>query len=71
METRNNLELFTKLPADLVKYILPFDNRFIVRNNQIKNINKIAKDDYRYEILQIHIPNKKSNGCKVFWITIT
>jgi hypothetical protein len=73
---------------------------FIVRNNQIKNINKIAKDDYRYEILQIHIsdkktdidqafqalvedddndivsyimplriPNKTSNGCKVFWIT--
>lgn len=47
-----------KLPLDIIKYILSFDKRFIIRNNKILIINKINKKDYRYNILY-NISEKK------------
>jgi hypothetical protein len=41
--------IFSKLPPDIIKYILIFDKRFIIRYGEIVSI--IPKDDYRYNLL--------------------
>jgi hypothetical protein len=46
------------LPSDIIKHILTFDRRFIVRNGQILTINSISKTDERYNIL-LTIPMKE------------
>jgi hypothetical protein len=45
------LQQMDLLPFDIIKHILTFDCRFIVRNGQILTINPIAKTDERYNIL--------------------
>ena len=46
------------LPLDIVKYLLPFDKRFVLRKGKLININRISKQDERYEILS-KIPMKE------------
>ena len=42
--------IFSKLPTDIIKYILSnFDKHFIMRNGELISI--IPKDDYRYNLL--------------------
>jgi hypothetical protein len=41
--------IFCKLPNDIKKYILLYDEHFIVRNGKIISI--IPKTDYRYKLL--------------------
>lgn len=56
--------LFSNLPYDIIKYILLYDNHFILRNNKIICINKISKNDNRYkklkDIPKIYQMNEKS-----------
>ena len=40
-----------KLPIEIVKYIITYDKRFIIRKGKIIQINKIDKNDKRYNIL--------------------
>jgi hypothetical protein len=44
------MEVFKKLPLDVVKYCLTFDNRFKIRKGEI--IQRIPKDDPRYQLLK-------------------
>lgn len=40
---------FSKLPNDIIKYILVFDEHFTIRNGELVSI--ISKNDYRYKLL--------------------
>ena len=44
--------IFEKLPENIVKYILPYDRRFVLKNSHIKLINIILQNDFRYTILK-------------------
>jgi len=48
----------SKLPLDIVKNILSYDYRFIIRNGEIIVIEKISKHGTRYILLR-NIPIKK------------
>jgi predicted RNA-binding protein associated with RNAse of E/G family len=39
------------LPIEIVKYIISYDKRFIIRNGEILKINQIDKNDKRYNML--------------------
>ena len=41
--------IFCKLPLDIIKYILLYDEHFIIRKGGIVSI--IPKTDYRYTLL--------------------
>jgi hypothetical protein len=41
--------LFSKLPYNIIKYIITFNDQFIIRNGELVSV--IAKTDYRYKIL--------------------
>ena len=40
---------FSKLPNDIIKYILVFNEHFTIRNGELVSI--ISKNDYRYKLL--------------------
>lgn len=44
-----NMFIFSNLPEDIIKYILLYDEHFIMRNGEIISI--IPKTDYRYNLL--------------------
>ena len=44
--------IISLLPDDILWNILSFDERFVFRNKKWMLISKIAKDDFRYSILQ-------------------
>ena len=48
------------LPLEIVKHILQYDERFVIRYGKIIQINKIKKDDERYNIL-LKLPKKVKN----------
>jgi hypothetical protein len=50
MEPRRPRHDFGNLPMDVVKYILLFDERFILRKGELVSI--IPKTDYRYRMLE-------------------
>ena len=41
--------IFSKLPNDIINYILGFDEHFTIRNGELVSI--ISKNDYRYKLL--------------------
>lgn len=41
--------IFSKLPNDIINYILGFNERFTIRNGELVSI--ISKNDYRYKLL--------------------
>jgi hypothetical protein len=43
------MKIFSQLPLDIIKYILIFDEHFIIRNGKLISI--IQKKDYRYDLL--------------------
>jgi len=47
-----------KLPMDIVKYILQYDKRFVIRKGEILQINRIPNIDEIYSILY-SIPEKE------------
>lgn len=49
MQEKNTF-LFSKLPRDVIYYLLLFDEHFIMRNGEIVSI--IPKTDYRYRLLE-------------------
>lgn len=60
--------IFSKLPNDIINYILVFNERFIIRNGELVSI--ISKNDYRYKLLHyitirlvntVDRPNNKIN----------
>ena len=52
----------SSIPMDIVINILSYDNRFVIRGNVIIQINKIDKNDERYNILS-HIPKINCGSC--------
>ena len=42
--------LFSKLPFDIIREILLYDRRFVIRNKRIICINKIPKEDTRFTL---------------------
>jgi len=52
----------SSIPMDIVINILRYDNRFVIRGNVIIQINKIDKNDERYNILS-HIPKINCGSC--------
>jgi hypothetical protein len=40
------------LPIEIVKHIISYDKRFIIRNGKIIQINQINKNDKRYYLLE-------------------
>ena len=40
------------LPIEIVKHIISYDKRFIIRNGKIIEIKEIDKNDKRYELLE-------------------
>ena len=53
--------IFSKLPDEIIKYILLFDKHFIYRDKKIISIDSISKLDNRYILLQ-DIPKKYKMG---------
>ena len=45
-----NSSLFSKLPFDIIREILLYDRRFVIRNKRIIYINKIPKEDFRFTL---------------------
>jgi hypothetical protein len=43
--------IFNKLPVDIIKYILSFDEQLVIINNEYIIVNKILKNDFRYNVL--------------------
>jgi len=58
------MSLFKSLPMDVVKYILPYDSRFVLRNGEIIQINKL--DKYKTAALNLLL-FKKPNVTYHFW----
>jgi hypothetical protein len=55
------METKTKnLPLEVVNHILSYDDRFLIQNGIVKDINKISKNDSRYMLLS-NIPKKIFN----------
>jgi hypothetical protein len=48
--------LFSFLPEDIIKYILLFDEHFIMRKGEIISI--IPKTDYRYNLIKRTVSKK-------------
>lgn len=46
-----------QLPMEIIKYILSFDRRFVIRNGKIIQINRIEKTNQIYNLL-LTIPEK-------------
>ena len=61
------------LPMDVVKIILSYDKRFVIRKGKILQINRIQQTDERYELLCL-IPEKEydtNSGLTYVYMTIT
>lgn len=51
MSLQKSLPLFSYLPFDIIREILLYDTRFVLRNNkQLVFIDKIPKTDYRFTL---------------------
>ena len=50
------------LPLDIVKHILAFEGKFVIRHGNIIQINKISKNDERYPLLQTIQPKSNCVG---------
>ena len=49
---------FERLPMDIVKHILPYDRRFIMRNGEIIQINKLDMNKYKTAALNLLLIKK-------------
>jgi len=53
--------IFSKLPDEIINYILLFDKQFIYRDKKIISIGSLSKTDKRYLLLK-DIPKKYKMG---------
>ena len=53
--------LFRKLPMDIIKYILPYDRRFIIRKGNIILIDKKVEHLYQRNLVVQLLKNLKNN----------
>jgi alpha-L-fucosidase len=67
------MEIYKKLPLDMVNLILAYDNRFIIRNGKISNRLDNAKyADIREKLLSKHKPSRTYNpDTNYFWAWVT
>jgi len=62
---------FSKLPNDIINYILGFDEHFTIRNGELVSI--ISKNDYRYKLLHyitirlVNTVNTTNNNVKLMF----
>jgi len=54
------------IPLDMVRNILSYDNRFVIRGSEIIQINRLDKTDARYEMLSHIQPTMNDNETCVF-----
>jgi hypothetical protein len=52
------MSAFKRLPMDIVKYILPYDSRFVLRNGEIIQINKLDMNKYKTAALNLLLMKK-------------
>lgn len=57
-----SLKLFSNLPMELIKNILTFNKNFVIRRGEIITVQKIPKNDTRYDML-IKKPEINANPC--------
>ena len=60
------MSVFKRLPMDVVKYILPYDRRFVLRNGEIIQINKLNMNKYKTAALNLLL-TKKPKVTSGFW----
>jgi len=56
------LQLFSKLPMELIKNVLTFNKNFVIRRGEIITIKKIPQCDPRYDML-LKKPEINPNPC--------
>lgn len=61
--------IFSNLSFDLIREILLYNYHFVIRRNKLVFIDKISKQDFRYNILDT-IPKIQKFGPDIFSITI-
>ena len=59
----------SSIPMDIVQNILGYDNQFVIRGKEIIQINKIDKNDERYNILS-SIPKIKNINGVDYWLDL-
>lgn len=47
------MSAFKRLPIDIVKHILLYDSRFVIRNGEIIQINKLDMNKYKTAVLNL------------------
>jgi hypothetical protein len=52
------MSAFKRLPMDIVKHILPYDRRFVLRNGEIIQINKLDMNKYKTAALNLLLIKK-------------
>jgi len=66
------MSAFKRLPMDIVKNILPYDSRFVIRNGEIIQINKLDMNKYKTAALNLllHRPERKmrQTHSKIRWL---
>ena len=53
------MSVFQKFPMDIVKYILPYDSRFVLRKEKIIQINKLDMNKFKTASLNLLLFFKK------------
>jgi hypothetical protein len=61
------MSVFKRLPMDIVKHILLYDSRFVLRNGEIIQINKLDMNKYKTAVLNLLLLTKKSRVTSGFW----
>jgi hypothetical protein len=54
---------FKNLPVDIVKQLLPYDKRFVIRNGEIIIINKLDMNKYKTFVLNLLLLKKPQIYC--------
>jgi hypothetical protein len=52
-QNEQTMSHFKQLPMDVVKYILPYDKRFVIRRGKIILVNKLDMNKYKTAVLNI------------------
>lgn len=57
-QNEQTMSHFKQLPMDVVKYILPYDKRFVIRRGKIILVNKLDMNKYKTAVLNILLLKK-------------
>ena len=71
MNSKSSKSLFSKLPFDLIREILLFDNHFVLRpNKRLVFIDKIPKNDFRFNLYN-SVPKVEELGPNSYRVIIS